>query len=234
MRNLLIIMALMLVAGTVTAREITPLMTDLTPPVIQSSASAACVAGNNNTGAILGYYDSWFLGFENYAIPINAADSGCNCAEGVTVTTIHMLLALDEFANLDVAAAVLDANTDGAGCLSPGAEIAVSAAYTFTGIPSLGYYDIAIPITAPCATVGDAQFIAVYFLNDNDSQFFGIPITDPPNVCVNYNDWGAGYVDVVDGYGFAGDMLIWADMECCAEPVSTESSTFGNVKSLFR
>jgi len=98
----------------------------------------------------------------------------------------------------------------------------------------LAYYDIAIPITAPCATVNDAQFIAVYFLNDNDSQFFGLPISAPPSLCFNYNDWGAGYNDVVDAYGFAGDILMWADMECCAAPVATESTTFGSIKSLFR
>lgn len=234
MRKLLIVMVLMLVAGSVVAKEITPLKTDLTPPIISSSAQAACVAGNDNFDGILGYYGDWFYGNEAYAVPINAGESGCSCAEGVTVTTIHMLVALDEFANLDVAAAVLDAQTDGAGCLSPGVEIAVSAAYTFNAIPELGYYDIAIPITSPCATVGDAQFIALYFLNDNDGQFLGIPISDPPNACFGYNDYGAGYEDLVADYGFAGDILIWADMECCADPVSTESSTFGNVKSLFR
>ena len=233
MRKLLFIMVLMLVAGTVTAREITPLKTDLPLPVIQNDASAACVAGNNGTPA--GYYGSWFLGYEDYAIPINAGDSGCNCGEGVTVTAIHMLLALDDLANFSVAVAVLDAETDGAGCLSPGVEIAVSPAYTVTGLTGgLAYYDIAIPITAPCATVNDAQFIAMYFLDDNNGQFCGIPVTDPPNACFGYNDYGNGYEDLVVDYGFQGDIMIWADMECCAEPVSTESSTFGNVKSLFR
>ena len=205
------------------------------PNLTGVAIQAACIAGNDNFAGVLGYYDTWFLGSENYAVPINAADSGCSCGEGVTVTTIHILLALDNLANLDVAAAVLDAETDGAGCLSPGVEIAVTPAYNFSGLTGgLAYYDIAIPIDAPCATVGDAQFIAVYFLNDNGGQFFGLPISAPANNCFGYNDFGGGHEDLVAGYGFAGDILIWADMECCAEPVSTESSSFGNIKSLFR
>jgi len=234
MRKMLIVMLLLLVAGSAAARELTPLKTDLAPPV-EPYNGVTCIAGNDNLGAILGYYDAWFLGYENYAVPINAGASGCACGEGVAITTIHMLIALDEFANLDVAVAILDAETDGAGCLSPGAEIAVSPAFNISGLAvGAAYYDIAIPIDGPCATTGDAQFLAFYFLNDNDSQFFGLPITDPPNACFNYNDWGAGYTDVVDAYGFAGDIPIWAEMTCCNAPVATDESSFGSIKSLFR
>ncbi len=234
MRKMLIITLVLLVAGSAMAREITPLKTDLTPPATVSGAAAACVAGNNNFGAIVGYYDSWFLGYENYAVPINAGDSACNCGEGVTITTIHMLLALDEFADFNISVAVLDAETDGAGCLSPSAEITASPVYNITGIPTLDYYDIAIPIDGPCATVNDAQFLAVYFLDDNGGNLVGLPITDPANLCFNYNDWGSGWIDVVDSFGFGGDILMWADMECCATPVATENSSFGSIKGLFR
>jgi hypothetical protein len=211
MRKFLIAMLMlsMLLVSVAAAREVTVLKTDLTPPVIADDALAACVVGNNNSAGILGYYDTWFGGFENYAIPINAGDSGCTCGEGVTITTIHMMLALDNLANLDVAVAVLDAENDGAGCLSPGVEFTVSPVYNVSGLTGgLAYYDIALPIDGPCATVGDAQFLAVYFLNDNDSQFFGIPISAPANNCTNYNNWGDGYVDLVADYGFAGDILV--------------------------
>ncbi len=235
MRKMLLIMLVLLVAGSASARELAPLKTDLAPVVTTNGAEAACVAGNDNAAGILGYYDTWFAGFENYTVPINAGDGNCSCTEGVTITTVHMMLALDDLANLDVAAAILDANGDGTGCLTPGAEIAVSPAMNITGLTGgAAYYDIAIPIEGPCATVGDAQFISVYFLNDNDGQFFGLPITDPPNGCFGYNDWGSGYVDLVTDYGFAGDLMIWAEMECCATPVPTENTSFGDVKSLFR
>lgn len=234
MRKLLVITLVLLVAASAMAREITPLKTDLTPPATPSGAATACVAGNNNFAGILGYYDSWFLGYENYAVPINAGDTACSCGEGVTITTIHMLLALDDLADFNVQVAVLDAETDGAGCLSPGAEITASAVYNITGIPSLDYYDIAIPINGPCATVDDAQFLAVYFLDDNGGNLVGIPVSDPANTCFDYNDWGSGWIDIVDSLGFGGDILIWADMECCAEPVANEETSFGSIKSLFR
>lgn len=231
MRKMLLIALMVLVAGTSVAREVTPLGTDLPSP---SAIRTDCVVGNDNVGGILGYYDSWFYGFESYAVPFNAGEESCACGEGVAVNTIHMLVALDEFANLVVSVSILEAVDAGNGCLIPGAEIAVSSAFTISGITELNYVDVAIPIEGPCATVGDALFLGVNFLNDNDSQFFGLPISDPPHTCFNYNDWGSGYVDVVDGYGFAGDLLIWADVDCCGDPVSTEDSSLENIKSLYR
>lgn len=234
MRQFLIILVL-LMASAVSAREATILKTDLAPPVVPDNAQAACVLGNNDFQTILGYYENWFVGSENYAIPVNAGDGGCTCGEGVSITTIHMLLALDNLADLDVAVAVLDADTDGAGCLSPGVEFAVSSAYNVSGLTGgAAYYDIAIPIDGPCATVNDAQFLAVYFLNDNKSQFFGIPATGPANTCLNYNDWGSGYIDIVADSVFGGDLVIWADVECCANPVADDERSFGSIKGLFR
>jgi len=233
MRKLLLITLMLVVASTSMAREITPLKADLTSPSA-SRYDGDCVVGNADFDNILGYYDSWFLGYENYAIPFNAADESCVCSEGAAIKSIHMMIALDEFANLEVAAAVLDAVDGGNGCLVPGAEIAVSDVYTINGLTELQYLDIEIPIDGPCATTGDALFLAVYFLNDNDSQFFGIPISDGAMTCYNYNDFGSGYIDVVTDYGFGGNLLMWADIECCSEAVSNEASTLDNIKSLYR
>jgi len=234
MRSLFTIILVILLAGTAGAREITPIKTDLQPPVVPQNAAAACVVGNDDTGAIIGYYDSWFLGYENYAVPFNAGEEGCSCADGITVTSIHMMLALDAFADFNVAVAILDAETDGAGCLSPGAEIAVSGVYNITGIPSLAYYDVSIPISAPCATAGDALFLAVYFLDDNGGELVGIPVTSGARLCFDYNDWGSGWYDVVDQLGFGGDILVWGDVECCSQPVPDEATSFGALKALFR
>jgi len=233
MRKMLLIALMLLVASTSMAREITPLKADLIGPSA-SRYDGDCVVGNADFDNILGYYDSWFLGYESYAIPFNAADESCVCSEGVAVKAIHMLIALDEFANLEVSASVLDAVDGGSGCLVPGAEIATSDVYTINGLTELGYVDIEIPIEGPCATTGDALFLAVNFLNDNDSQFFGIPISDGPVNCFNYNEFGSGYIDVVADYGVGGNLLIWADLECCAQAVSNEASTMDSIKSLYR
>lgn len=234
MKKLLLVALVLVVASTSMAREITPLNTDLAIPGADRY-EGDCVVGNNNFDGIVGYYGEWFYGFENYTVPFIAGEEACACANGVAIKSIHMLLALDDFANLQIAVAVLDAVDGGGGCLVPGAEIAVSSPYTISGITGgAQYIDVEIPIDGPCATVGDPLFLGVYFLNDNDTQLVGLPITDPPHTCFNYNDWGSGYVDVVDSYGFAGDLLIWADLDCCAEPVDNEASTLDSIKSLYR
>lgn len=234
MRKLLLIGLVLLVASTSMARDIAPMKTDLAAPEA-TRYDGDCVVGNNDFDNILGYYDSWFTGMESYAIPFNPAEEGCACSEDVSVRSIHALVALDEFANLDVAVAILEAVDNSSGCLVPGDELAVSDAVNVSGVAELGYIDIEVAIDGPCATASDALFLAVYFLNDNDSKFFGLPITGPtPTLCYNYNDWGAGYTDVVDAYGFAGDLLIWADVDCCGTPVATEASTLDNIKSLYR
>lgn len=234
MRKMLLITLMLLVASTSMARDITPLTTDLAAPEA-SRYEGDCVVGNDDLDNLLGYYDTWFAGMESYAIPFNASEEGCACGEGVAVRSIHALVALDEFANLDVAVAVLEAVDNGSGCLVPGAELAVSDPVNVSGVTELSYIDIEVAIDGPCATAGDALFLAVYFLNDNDGQFFGLPITGPtPTLCYNYNDWGAGYTDVVDAYGFAGNLVIWADVDCCGEPVATEPTSLDSIKSLYR
>ncbi len=233
MRKLLLVMLMLVVASTSMAREITPLQNDLTAPSA-SRYDGDCVVGNTDFDNILGYYDTWFAGNETYAIPFNVSDQACACTEGAAVKSIHMLIALDELANLDVAVAVLDAVDSGNGCMYPGAELAVSEVVNISGIAELSYVDIEIPIDGPCATIDDALFVAVYFLNDNDGQFFGLPISDNPVTCFNYSDWGSGYTDLVADIGFAGNILIWADLDCCGEPVATEATTLDSIKSLYR
>lgn len=177
-----------------------------------------CVLGNNNTGAIQGYYGEWWYGSESYATRINPADYVCGCNPGFNVRAVHMVLYLEPASAPQVRAHLASA---GAPCTEPGTILATSAPITVSGIPSNGYYDIEIPCNFACQDMSGEYFLIFEFMNTAGPV--GIPVDSSPAICVNYNDWGSGWVDTVDQYGFAGNWLIWADVDCCgvAQPEVT-------------
>lgn len=174
-----------------------------------------CVLGNDNTGGIQGYYGSWWYGNESYATRINPADYACSCSPGFNVRAVHMVLYLQTTSAPQVRAHLAAA---GGACTAPGSIITSSSLMTVSGIPSNGYYDIEIACDFACQDMGNEYFLIFEFTNAAGPV--GIPVDSSPAICVNYNDWGSGWVDVVDQYGFAGNWLIWADVDCCgvAEP----------------
>ncbi len=235
MKKFAIVLLALLIAGVAVARDTTKLSTDLPRPAAERYAGD-CVVGNPDIAGIQGYYATWWWGYENYAIPFNPMNEACVCGAGFSVKAVHMMLVLDEFTNITVQAALLAAVDDGTGCLVPGAELYASAPVTVSALPLPDYYDIEIPMDAPCATVGENYFMAFYFLDDNGGQAggVGLPVDSTPTPCYSYNDWGSGWKDLVTAYGFAGDIIMWADIDCCENPVADEDSTWGEMKNLYR
>ncbi len=169
-----------------------------------------CLFGNNNLAGIQGYYGSWWEGNESYATRIDPADYTCGCNPGFNVRAVHMVLYLQTTSAPQVRAHLAAA---GEPCTGPGTILASSAPITVSGIPSNGYYDIEIPCDFACQDMGSEYFLIFEFTNAAGPV--GIPVDSSPATCVNYNQWGAGWQDVVAGYGFAGNWLIWADVDCC-------------------
>lgn len=232
MRTLLMLLCMLLIAGTAAARDLTFVDRDLGIPQA-TRYEGDCVVGNSDFSGLQGYYDGWWWGFEEYAYLVNAADEGCACPVGVRFMAVHMLLALDVDTNLLLQAALLEAVDDGTGCMVPGAVLAEGLTYTISGIPELNYYDIELPLESPCATVGDDYFIVFRFLDDG-AAMVGLPIDSTPTACTAYNDWGSGWTDLVVAGEFAGNIYMWADLDCCTTPVAAEPSTWGAVKGLYR
>jgi hypothetical protein len=169
-----------------------------------------CVFGNSDTSAILGYYGSWWAGNETYATRINPADYACGCNPGFNIRAIHMLLYLETTSTPSIQVHLAAAP---AGCSAPGAILDSSAVVSVSGITANGYYDIEVPCDLACQDMGSEYFLLFEFLDANGPV--GIPVDTAPTTCVDYNDWGSGFADVVSGYGFQGDWFIWADVDCC-------------------
>lgn len=177
-----------------------------------------CLFGNDDTAGVQGYYSTWWAGLETYATRINPADYACSCEPGFNVRAIHMLLYLESTSAPQVQVHLAAAGAD---CTTPGAILESSSVMNISGITTAGYYDIEVPCDFECQDMTGSYFLLFEFLNAAGPV--GIPVDASPQACVNYNNWGEGYADVVSDYGFAGDWLIWADVDCCGVPTPTVS-----------
>lgn len=234
--------ALILTTGTaLAAREVqvTPITgpaATIYPGLQAAGANPVCEVGNLNPIAFA--ITGWVLGMEKYKTLFTADPTGCSiCTEGFNVASVGLFM---QFGLEDVPA-TFDARVDfeeavwdeSLGCFLPGATICQSSVYTIT-IDAPGLYNIALPLDTACACAefGFTYGIGFEFL----TAFASAPdlITDAfPIGCTSYNDYGSGWVDLF-GFGFPGETIMKAEIECCNNPVATEGSTWGSIKSMFR
>jgi len=187
-----------------------------------------CVFGNDDTGNIAGYYGDFWYGNESYATAINPADYVCGCNPGFNVKSIHMVLYLETTSAPEVKVSLA---TSAGACAGPGAILGSSALFTFSGFPDNGYYDIEVPLDVACQDMDASYYLVFEFTNAAGPV--GIPVDTTPQTCVNFNDFGSGYEDVVTAFGMAGDLLIWADVDCCGTPDPSSSVISPNGGQLY-
>lgn len=187
-----------------------------------------CIYGNRTSS---NGYEGWWGGLESYARLIDPLTEPCDCDIGFTIRAVHIMLGLDATADLQVVARLLEAD-DPWGCPTPGATLAFSPLHEISGIELFGYYEIVIPCDFPCASLTEPYFITV--------DFFG-GTTDRVNLvgggaaesCTSWNDWGSGWTDLVADIGFQSGLTIWADSDCCYQPIAADDTSWGAVKSLY-
>jgi len=187
-------------------------------PLLKPAYAGDCVFGSNDTDNIQGYYPGWWTGNESYATRIDPADYACSCNPGFNVRAVHMALYLETASAPQVRVSLA---TDSGECLGPGAILETSALFTFSGFPQNGYWDIEVPVDFACQDMDAVYYLVFEFTNTAGPV--GIPVDTTPQSCVNYGQWGEGWQDVVTGYGFAGDWLLWADVDCCGTPEPSSS-----------
>lgn len=182
-------------------------------PMVTPSYAGACVFGNNDTANIQGYYGTWITGVEQYATYINPMDYTCSCNPGFNVRAIHMVLYMPVGASLQAQVSLASASDP---CAGPGAILATSSAVTFSGFTTAGYYNLEVPCNFDCQDMVGQYFLIFDMLNSVTGV--GLPVDTTPQGCVNFNDYGNGYEDLVNTDSFAGDILIWGDIDCCGVP----------------
>ncbi len=188
-----------------------------------------CIYGNRTSGS---GYEGWWGGMESYARLIDPRVEPCDCDIGFSIRAIHIMLGLDASCDLQISARLLEVD-DPWGCPTPGITLAWAPVIQVDDIDIFGYYEIEIPCDFPCASMDEPYFIAVDFYGgsaDRVNLVGGGPAED----CVNWNDWGSGWVDLVGDIGFQSGLTIWADSDCCYQPIANTPSSWGAVKSLYR
>lgn len=220
------------------AREVvTVTKLDTSKPMLGAAAPAPEVVGNLNPAQWL--LGGWFTGDEGYAFNFTPANQ-LTCPTGFAVTMAHMYLdfeAADVPVTFDMQAVLGSQVWDPTvGCYVPGEIDCLGSAYTIT-IDTAGSYDLAIPLVCDCAYIYDPTgnpyryYIGIFY----HGAFTARVITDGVQAgCTSFNDWGVGWADLEPYFTTYGNVNIFADVNCCADPVATESETWGGIKSLYR
>jgi hypothetical protein len=166
-----------------------------------------CVFGNTNS--IFASTSTYWMGNENYAFFIRPSDYTCSCTEGFNVRAVHMWLDLQPTSNPEVRAHLAEA--DGTGdCLTPGAILASTDPIVATGD---GFTDVEIPCDFACEFMGQDYFLIFEFMDANGPV--NIPFDFNGQHCYSYCDQSGSWSDLVADEGFFGNILIWADVDCC-------------------
>jgi len=172
-----------------------------------------CVFGNDNLGALMGQYSTFWQGNESYAFFVRPHDT-CSCSDGFNVRAVHMYLHLSPSSSPEVQAHLVEA-VGGPSCFTPGSIIDSSPPMVASGYPSTGYYDVEIPCDFDCRDMDNYYFLVFEFLDANGPV--GIAFDNNAQTCVNYVNRGSGWEDLDVVYNFFGDIFIWADVDCCSD-----------------
>lgn len=232
-RMIMIPLILTILPGAAAAGEavsLVPLETGV--PVLRYAGD--CTVGNSDLSTAQGYYNNFFTGDESYAALIAPAAEGCACANGFKVQAVHMALNLTVATNIWGRALLYEAVEESPGCWAPGGPLATSAIYAMAPFVGAGVYDLEIPLSAPCATPGDRYFVVFQFVPLTTDVGVGVVVDDSPEACSTYDDRDLNWQDSVVDRGWVGNFFVWADVDCCEEPVAVEGRTWGGLKSLYR
>ena len=214
------------------ARSLDP--TVMPQQVGQVRPVTTCEVGNLNT-PVWAIAD-WLMPQDRYALIFDPAATCQECPLGFRVTMIHVMVQTAADCELTMRAVLMTVESDGdPDCFVPGNAYCGGPDFQIS-IPAAGLWDIALPVNCACADSDYPFALKVVFaaLSCTDGSVPDLVTDDFPAVCISYNDVGAGWQDLVADYGFPGNLMIWADAECCADPVEAESKTWGGLKDLYR
>ncbi len=197
--------------------------------------SEACQVGNLNSPAFA--LGDFAAAPEEYKLVFDPKATCSVCPIGFLVNTVHFLVqtseAMDMVCAVNVEEAIFPTSPD---CPEPGQVLCQSGFFT-VNLPGAGLWDIALPIACECYTMERIYLLSVHF-DSFTSATGAVPdlITDagPATLCTNWNNYGAGWYDLVSAFPtWPGQLIFFADAECCTPPVPVEGKTWGAIKDLY-
>ena len=196
--------------------------------------SVACQVGNLNSP----YWaiTNFMLPPETYKLVFDPATCSV-CPLGLSVTSVHILLQVDEPTTIVMSADVEESIPSPACATAPGPEWCVSPLYS-VALPYAGLWDVRLPISCNCLPPIGKYLLSIHF-DSYQNALGSVPtlVTDagPGLLCTNWNNYGFGWDDLVATYaGWPGNLNIYADVECCSPPVPVEKHSWGEIKGLYK
>jgi len=203
-----------------------------------SDSQRQCLVGNLNEPVYT--VEGWFTAQEEYSYAFTAQDC---CDIGFTIQAVHIVMNFEEdalypFEEFDIYAYLEKAVWDeGTQCWVPGDE-ECSSDVAFFNVDSPGILDLAVPIDdCDCAGVHDPAGAPLVYMA---TLYFPLPFDadivtdDAPVGCTSWGDWGYGWVDLTTVPNISGEIIMYAEVECCDTPVSTVDLPWGGLKKFYR
>lgn len=229
----LLLAAPALAERTATAVPLThTILQSATPDGSPAKVPAGCQVGNLNSPAWA--IPGWAFPPEAYFLNFLPLDSCPNCGLGFNVTAVHFYVQTDGPCEIDLSVGLYGTDFSDPNCPLPGPSDCVSPYYTVT-LNAAGLWDVNIPVDCPCADPNYLYALGVDILDYRcDSGAYPDIITDDfPTNCTSWNEYGLGPVDLVADAGFPGNLIMFADTQCCEPAVGLEESSWGRVKGLY-
>lgn len=222
---------------------------DVYPPVFYD-AVAACLAGNTGQPAGSIQTSEIYLSL-GVATVFDPLANGCPCNAGFTVTALHMILKNDSPQSVSANVRLALGNSDPRDayapetlCFAPTNGPVGSYGYGqycvgegMATFPVPGFYEVSFP--APLADCGCiyssyTQSI-VMWLPDRLGYSLKFVIDENPGHCPDFVAdtpyWGAlNWYEIPED----GNILFWADLECCEPAVANSDESWGVIKSRYR
>jgi hypothetical protein len=208
--------------------------TDAIPIMVGPAGPAqACQVGNLNPPAVA--IQGFILPPEEYKLTFDPRATCSVCPVGFDVHAVHIMLQTAGPCDIVMAVDVEEAAyPNSPTCPEPGALMCASGLFNVS-LPAAGLYDISLPITCDCLTM-DALYLLSFYVETVSCTPVPDLVTDagPASLCTNWNNFGPGWYDLLAQYPtWPGDLIFFADADCCTPPVPVEESTWGAIKEKY-
>ncbi|HEQ97948.1 MAG TPA: hypothetical protein ENO22_01250 [candidate division Zixibacteria bacterium] len=178
--------------------------------VTRFEAESACTV--HMAGAAHWAVSDWMMGDEIYKAYQDPSAEGLNGGYPFQIDAVAIHLQFSSPGTIHASADIEGLHPDLSlpSCPYPGGVIDMSSEQTFH-IPRAGGYLLTI-VFDEAITVTSPYFCGFYFSNDISAMKPEIVLDNDPYLCVNWNDWGEGYIDLVDNeyYPFPGNLVLFS------------------------
>jgi hypothetical protein len=156
--------------------------------------------------------EGWLVGDEIYKVyqDVDLLPNDCTYPFYVTGIVIELQTTYAGTVYVQVDVEELDPNQSTEGCPFPGALLGISDEFGYV-IPAGGYYLLITWFDEP-VLVTEPYFAGLYFGSGVYDLNPALILDNDPYLCVSWNDWGEGYVDLISNpyYNFPGNLVMYS------------------------